>query len=189
MKLNAAQIKAAEAGASPETIAALATDAPGAVPTTLVVPEASAVVTPAPVVTPASVVATVPAAAVVTTMEIAAHEGIVASLQTQITTANTSLISAQAKIQNLEASVAQTEPLLGIVREVLGNKLVAMGGSPDAAKTFNASNIVAEFQRVDTLFKATYKPNGVAKPAEVDPVSASTEVAAFAGTRNFYIPS
>lgn len=185
--MNKAQIRAAEAGADAATIAALATTPDdAAITAAVVVPAATtpAVVVPttAPVdaaVTTPIVPAPVPAIVENTAPTVLAsvHEGVVSALNAQMATVNATLAAAQAEVVTLKAAAANTDALTTIVRQVLGNKIVALGGSASTADTFNAGNIAAEYARVDALFKDKFKAGGVAATASPVPVETTPQKA------------
>jgi hypothetical protein len=204
--MNKAQIRAAEAGADAATIAALATtpdDAtitatvtvPAATVPAVVVPTTTAPVDAATQALPVVTVPNTPATAFVEntapTVLASVHEGVVSALNAQMATVNATLAAAQAEVQTLKASVASTEALTTIVRQVLGNKIVALGGSASTADTFNSTNIAAEYSRVDALFKDKFKAGGVAATASPVPVETTPQKASpvDAAIQQFTIPS
>lgn len=179
MKLNEAQKKAVAAGSSMEVILALATtdgieaEAPAAAPAATApapaVTAPAATETPAPATSAATPAPATEASSTVASISAAVHEGIVANMQSQLTAANAALAEAKLTAQTLQAAASQTESLVGIVRGVLSARLVALGNPADSAAAFNASNIGAEFERVEGLFKEKFKAGGVA--ATASPVS------------------
>lgn len=109
----------------------------------------------------------------------ATPNAVVAHLTTQLAESNNQLIAAKVEAASFKAAAEAQDGLMTIARVSLGNKLVALGGTAAAADTFTASTIVAEFNRVDALFKAQFKIGGVAAkvvdaPAKavLDPVTA-----------------
>lgn len=196
--MNKAQIRAAEAGADAATIAALATTPDDAVITAaVVVPAATtpAVVVPTTAPVDAAITAPVVNAPVVEntapTVLASVHDGVVSALNAQMATVNATLAAAQAEVVTLKAASANTDALTTIVRQVLGNKIVALGGSASTADTFNASNIAAEYARVDALFKDKFKAGGVAAVASPVPVETTPQKASpvDAAIQQFTIPS
>lgn len=179
MKLNEAQKKAVAAGSSMEVILALATTdgieaaAPAAAPAATAPAPAitapAATETPAPATSAATPAPATEASSTVASISAAVHEGIVANMQSQLTAANADLAVAKLTAQTFQAAALQTESLVGIVRGVLSARLVALGNPADSAAAFNASNIGAEFERVENLFKEKFKAGGVA--ATASPVS------------------
>lgn len=198
MKLNEAQKKAVAAGSSIEVVMALATTdgidaSEGTVTTPVVAPVVAAPVaeTPAPTTPAADAPAPVVEAATVPTISAAVHEGIVANMQAQLTTATTALAEAKLTAQTYQAAASQVDDLVGIVRGVLNSRLVALGSPADSAAAFNASNIGAEFERVEGLFKEKFKAGGVAATASPvsTPVSTQRNDPIAADIKRFTIPS
>lgn len=186
MKLNAAQIKAMESGADLAAIMALATtpeDATITATAAVVVPTTTAPAVVVPATTPVDATVTTPAvttpvdAATVPTVLASVHEGVVSALNAQMAAVNASLASAQAEVQSLKAASANVEGLTSIVRGILSNKIVALGGAAETADTFNASNIVAEYARIDEQFKTKFKAGGVAATASPVPVETTPQKA------------
>lgn len=198
MKLNEAQKKAVLAGSDLEVILALATTdgidaSEGTVTTPVVAPAvtAPAAETSAPAASAAAPAPATEASANVPSISAAVHEGIVANMQAQLTTATAALAEAKLTAQTLQAAAGQTETLVGIVRGVLNSRLVALGSPADSAAAFNASNIGAEFERVEGLFKEKFKAGGVAAAASPvsTPVTTQSNDAIAADIQRFTIPS
>lgn len=177
MKLNAAQIAALATGASPEVIASLATApeanppgnpaaadpaaAPGAddaAATAAAQAAASGAATPAEGIGGAA-----PAAAAAPA--ITDQSAIVAHLQTELASKDAALIAAKVEVETFKAQAASVDGLVATLRTAIGEKLVALGGSADGAAGFSASNIAAEYTRVDTIFKGQFRVGGVAATA------------------------
>ena len=185
MKLNAAQLAAIAAGASQELVASLAAVADVV---ELSADELAAAASAAEAETirlAAEAAAVLAASALAATTEAArlaalveAPNALVAHLQTQLTAANAEVLAAKLEASTYKAAADAQTGLMSIAKEALSNKLVALGGSAVAAETFTAGNIAAEYDRVNTLFKASFKigqqsvntPVTPAKPTAIDPM-------------------
>jgi hypothetical protein len=195
MKLNAAQLAALATGATPEVIASLATApeanppgnpaaadpaaAPGA-------DDAAAAAAAAAAATGAATPAAPPAegTGIASPAAAAAPSELVAHLQAQLTEKDAALIAARVEVEGFKAQAAAVDGLVGALRAVIGEKLVALGGSADIAAGYTATNIVAEHARIDGVFKTQFRVGGVAAAAtpedkstvkaELDPMLAAT---------------
>jgi hypothetical protein len=177
MKLNAAQLAALARGASQEEIAALATApdpsasasaAPAEGAEAAAAPAAAAPAAAAPAENPdpsaAAAAPAAPAAAPAAAPD-AAISAEMALLKSQLTETNAALIAAKVEAEGFKAQAAQVDPLVATLRTVIGEKLVALGGSADIAAGYTAANIVAEFSRIDGVFKKQFRVGGVAAVA------------------------
>lgn len=102
---------------------------------------------------------------------------VVAHLTTQLTEANTQLVTAKVEAAGFKAAAEANAGLLSVVRQVLGDRLVALGGTAATAETFSAGNIAAEFGRIDAVYKAQFKIGGVAVQPGAKPVKAEIDPA------------
>lgn len=187
MKLNAAQLAALATGASPEVIAALATApeanpagnpaaadpaaAPGADDAAAVAATAAAAAGAAtPTAPPAGegIGGAAPAAAAAAAPAVQDNSAIVAHLTGQLTEANAALIAAKVEAETFKAQAVAVDGLVTTLRAALGEKLVALGGSADAAAGHTAATIAAEYSRVDAVFKTQFRVGGVAAVASPD---------------------
>jgi hypothetical protein len=172
MKLNAAQIAALKAGATPEAIAALAT-APEANLTEEQKLAAEADAKAAADVKAAAdtkaaadaEAATKAAADAAAKAAVAQPSELVAHLQTQLTEANTALLATKVEAEGYKTKAAATDGLVEVLRTAIGEKLVALGGSADIAAAYTAENIAAEFKRIDGVYKTQFRVGGVAAAA------------------------
>lgn len=101
----------------------------------------------------------------------AADAGVVAFLTGEIAKKDQALTEAAVKIAQLEASSkdnAEALPgLLAIAQGAIANMQIALGGS-DTSKVFTAKDAVAEHARLEPLYKAKFKPGGLAAPSAED---------------------
>lgn len=185
MKLNAAQLAALANGASPEEIAALASApeanppgnplaadanaAPGAddaaAAAAVTAATAGAAAPTAPPAGEAAPAAAAPAAAPAA----AAPSELVAHLTAQLADVNAQLLAAKVEAETFKAQAGAVDGLVTTLRAALGEKLVALGGSADAAAGYTAANIAAEYARIDTVFKTQFRVGGVAAVASPEP--------------------
>lgn len=174
-RLNKAQLAALAAGATEAEIAALATapdpvDAAAGAGTTA----AAAVAEPEATGTTAAAAAAEggddgdattaePAAAAVAAP--ADQSALVAHLQAQLADKDSALIAAKVEVETFKAQAAAVDGLVSTLRAAIGDRLVALGGSADIAAGYTATNIAAEYSRIDTIFKAQFRVGGVAAVA------------------------
>lgn len=118
---------------------------------------------PAPVITgtvttPAPAVAAAPAPA-----PAPANADVVALLQSQLTTAQASLVTTTAELVNLKASTQSMKEthdgLLAIARKEIGRMSVALGGNAAAAESLDAATAIAEHAKVTENFMTKF-PSG-----------------------------
>lgn len=177
MKLNAAQLAALATGASPEVIASLAV-APKANPAgnpaaDVAAPAAGAATDESGAAAPAAGAATTtaPPAAVVpaeTAGTAPIQSELVTHLNAQIAAKDEALIAAKVEAAAYKAQAAAVDGLVDTLRAALGEKLVALGSSAEAAAGHTAATIAAEYARVDTVFKKMFRVGGVAAVASPD---------------------
>jgi hypothetical protein len=166
MKLNDAQLAALARGATEAEIAALA-DAPTTSASASA--EADVAAAAAAAAAPATGAATAtappaegqPAAAAAP----AAPVDMTAQLTAQLADVNTQLVNARVEAEGFKAQVAQIEPMVAALRTVIGEKLVALGGTADLAAAYDASNIAAQFTRIDAIHKSQFRVGGVSAVA------------------------
>jgi hypothetical protein len=179
MKLNAAQIAALATGASPEVVASLAT-APEANPPgnpaaadtdaaagadDAAAAAATAAATDDAATTTSGTVTTTNTVTASGTTTAADQSALVAHLQAQLTEKDSALIAAKVEAEGFKAQAAAVDGLVATLRIALGEKLVALGGSADIAAGYTATNIAAEYSRIDTVFKKQFRVGGVAAVA------------------------
>ncbi len=170
--LTDAQIAIIQAGGTIENLpaGAAASTEPAAEPAAEPAPAAT---TPAPE----------PAPAEASAKPAAADQGVVALLQSQLSTAQASLMAINAELVTLKATTqtqaASHDGLLKIARAAIGKMAIALGGTDASAQTLDATAAITEHERICGVFKEKFKvgqasagtPADGAAPAEkVDPL-------------------
>lgn len=181
MKLNAKQLLLLSQGADAAAIAA----ASASEEETVLTPEQIAAAAEAEAATQAAAAAAAEAAtqaaadaaAQAALVAASTPNAVVAHLTTQLTEANAALVAAKVEAGTFKAAAEANEGLVAVVREILGDRLVALGGSAATAETFSAGNIAAEFKRIDAVYKAQFKVGGVALQATPKPAKAELDPA------------
>jgi hypothetical protein len=186
MKLNKAQLAALAAGATEAEIAALATVADPAdaaagagttaaagttdvadagtttTDTTTAGTTASGTTEAADTTTATTAIAAAVAAAAPAVTD---QTAIVDHLKAELVAKDTALIAAKVEAETFKAQAAAVDGLVTTLRAALGEKLVALGASADVAAGYSAANIVAEYARIDAVFKKQFRVGGVAAVA------------------------
>lgn len=196
MKLNAAQLAALARGATQAEIAALA-DAPTTSASASAEAEVAAAAAAGGAATGASTPTAPPAAGAAPDAAVSAgaeHPSapaaaaaqpseLVTHLTAQLAERDSALLAANVQVETFKAQAAAVDGLVTALRGVIGERLVALGGSAEIAAGYTASNIVAEHARIDGVFKTQFRVGGVAAVAspedkpnakvEIDPMLAA----------------
>lgn len=148
--LTPEQIAQIQAGASLEDLGLVTTASEGGA-------------APAAPAAPAPAAPAVAAAAPAPAAPAPANADVVALLQSQLTTAQASLVTTTAKLVNLEASTQSMKEthdgLLAIARKEIGRMSVALGGNAAAAESLDAAAAIAEHAKVTENFMTKF-PTG-----------------------------
>jgi hypothetical protein len=182
MKLNAAQIACLASGGTQEQVAALATApeanppgnpgadataAPGAADAGAVAASSAAATGAVTATTPPAgeAGASAAAAAGTVTAEDAGSSVLVSHLKAEVSDLTTKLLASQVEAAGFKAQAGLADSLTETLRAVVGEKLVALGGTADIAAGYTSANIVDEFKRIDGIHKKQFRVGGVAAVA------------------------